>query len=152
MSSTLGGLFDLAIGFTLLLVLMPLYGVVLRWQLICLPAFVVLAWLTATAIGFWLAALNALYRDVRYAVPFIVQLWMFASPVAYPSSVVPKQWQWLYGLNPMAGVIEGFRWAITGTAPAVGSVLLASFAGVVVLLFGGVLYFQHMETAIVDTV
>jgi len=151
-SSTLSGLFDLGIGSTLLLLLVPLYGVAPRWQLVYLPAFVVLAWLTAVGMGLWLAALNTLYRDVRHAVPFLVQFWMLVSPVAYPSSLVPPKWQWLYGLNPIAGVIEGFRWALTGTASPPGPVLLTSFAGVVLLLVGGLLYFQRMETAITDTV
>ena len=79
-----------------------------------LPVFLLLAILTALGVGLWLSALNAIYRDVRYVVPFLVQFWMFASPVAYPSSLVPAKWRWLYGLNPMAGVIEGFRWSLAG--------------------------------------
>ncbi len=152
MSPVLAGLLDLAIGFTLLLVLMLAYGVAPSWRLLCLPAFVGLASLTAAGIALWLSALNALYRDVRHAVPFLVQFWMFASPVAYPSTLVPAKWQWLYGLNPMAGVIEGFRWALNPDTPAPGPLLLASLAAVLIFLFGGILYFQHMESAIADTV
>ncbi len=83
--------------------------------MLMVPVFLLLAVLTALGVGLWLSALNAIYRDVRYVVPFLVQFWMFASPVAYPSSLVPVKWRWLYGLNPMAGVIEGFRWSLTGT-------------------------------------
>ena len=89
------------------------------------PLFLLLAVLTALGVGLWLSALNALYRDVRYVVPFLVQFWMFASPVAYPSSLVPGKWRWLYGLNPMAGVIEGFRWALTGHGQPPGMLLAA---------------------------
>ena len=91
-----------------------------------LPAFLLLAVLTALGVGLWLAALNAIYRDVRYVLPFLVQFWMFASPVAYPSSLVPTKWRWLYGLNPMAGVIEGFRWTLTGRGQAPGRMLFVS--------------------------
>ena len=149
-SATLSGLLDLAIGSTLLLALMPLYGIAPRWQLLFLPAFVALALLTAMAVGLWLAALNALYRDVRYAVPFLIQFWMFVSPVVYPSTLVPERWQWIYGLNPMAGVVEGFRWSLTGGAPAPGSVLLASLTAVILVLCGGIIYFRRMETTIAD--
>jgi lipopolysaccharide transport system permease protein len=99
-----------------------------------------------------MAALNALYRDVRYVVPFLVQFWMFASPVAYPSSLVPEKWRWLYGLNPMAGVIDGFRWAITGRGQAPGLVLLASAVAVAAVLLGGLFFFNRMETAVADRV
>ena len=103
---------DFAISFAVLLVLMAYYHIVPTAAVIWLPLFTLLAVLTALGVGLWLSALNAMYRDVRYVVPFLVQFWMFASPVAYPSSLVPEKWRWLYGLNPMAGVIEGFRWAL----------------------------------------
>jgi lipopolysaccharide transport system permease protein len=152
LSATIHGLIDLAIGSILLLALMALYGLGPRWQIIWIPCFVALALLTAFAAGLWLAALNALYRDVRYAVPFALQVWMFASPVAYPSSLVPPKWQWLYGLNPLAGVIEGFRWGVTGGAPAPGPLLFASLTVVIIVLVGGIIYFQRMEAAITDMV
>jgi len=97
-------------------------------------------------------ALNAIYRDVRYVLPFLVQFWLFASPVAYPGSLVPERWRWLYGLNPMAGVIEGFRWALTGRGQPPGPLLLASAGAVLVLLIGGLLYFRKMEDTIADVV
>jgi lipopolysaccharide transport system permease protein len=103
-------------------------------------------------VGLWLSALNALYRDVGHVVPFLVQFWMLASPVAYPSSLVPAKWQWLYGLNPMAGVIEGFRWALTGHGQPPGALLLASAGAVSVLLVGGAMFFQRMEGTVADLV
>lgn len=96
--------------------------------------------------------MNALYRDVRYVVPFLIQFWMFASPVAYPSSLVPEKWRWLYGLNPMAGVIEDFRWALTGQGRPPDLLLLASAAGVLLLLFGGLVYFRRKEGTVADVV
>ena len=108
--------------------------------------------LTALGVGLWLSALNALYRDVRYVVPFLVQFWMFASPVAYPSSLVPVKWRWLYGLNPMAGVIEGFRWALTGHGEPPGILLAASSAAVVLLVFSGLVYYHSVEGTMADVV
>jgi lipopolysaccharide transport system permease protein len=116
------------------------------------PAFLLLSVLTALGVGLWLSALNAIYRDVRYVIPFLVQFWMFASPVAYPSSLVPENWRWLYGLNPMAGVIEGFRWSLTGHGDPPGRLMLVSTAVVVVVLLSGVAYFQKMETTVADVV
>jgi lipopolysaccharide transport system permease protein len=103
-------------------------------------------------VGLWLSALNALYRDVRYLMPFIIQFWLLASPVAYPSSMVPERYRWLYGLNPMAGVIDGFRWAITGRGQAPSAVLLASSVMVCIVVFGGLLFFNRMEVSIADRV
>jgi lipopolysaccharide transport system permease protein len=114
--------------------------------------FLLLAVLTALGVGLWLSALNAIYRDVRYVVPFLVQFWMFASPVVYPSSLVPAKWRPLYGLNPMGGVIEGFRWSLTGQGDPPGRMLLVSAAAVVVLVVTGMMYFQSMETKIADVV
>jgi lipopolysaccharide transport system permease protein len=111
-----------------------------------------LAILTALGVGLWMSALNALYRDVRYVMPFVVQFWMFASPVAYPSALVPERWRWLYGLNPMAGVIDGFRWALTGHGQPPGPLLLASTAMVAVVLVGGLFFFQRMEGTVADRV
>ena len=111
-----------------------------------------LAILTAFGVGLWLSALNAIYRDVRYVLPFLVQFWMFASPVAYPSSLVPQRWRWLYGLNPLSGVIEGFRWALTGHGAPPTLMLAASFFMVIVVVFGGIAYFQKMEGTIADVI
>lgn len=149
-STVLSGLVDFAVSFVLLVVMMLLYHIVPRMTVLLLPLLLLMAVVTALGTALWLSALNALYRDVRYAIPFMVQFWMFASPVAYPSSLVPERWRWLYGLNPMAGVIEGFRWALTGTQrPSLG--LLAVSASMVLLVFvGGLFYFKNMEGAIAD--
>src|ERR1700680_2525084 len=133
-ASVLSGLLDFAISFGVFLVMMAYYRIVPTAAVIWLPAFLVLAVLTALGVGLWLSALNALYRDIRYVLPFLVQFWMFGSPVAYPSSLVPERWRWLYGLNPMAGVIDGFRWALTGHGVAPGPLMLASASAVMVVL------------------
>ena len=113
-SATLSGLVDFGISFLMFVAIMVYYRVEPSWPILMLPVFLLLAVLTALGVGLWLSALNAIYREVRYVVPFLVQFWMFASPVVYPSSLVPAKWRWLYGLNPMAGVIEGFRWVAHG--------------------------------------
>jgi lipopolysaccharide transport system permease protein len=111
-----------------------------------------LAVLTALGVGLWLSALNALYRDVRYLMAFIVQFWMLASPVAYSSSMVPQRYRWLYGLNPMAGVIDGFRWALTGTGHPPSTVLITSSVMVCLTVVGGLMFFNRMEVRIADRV
>src|SRR6202049_2557045 len=151
-ASVLSGLLDFAISFGVFLVMMAYYRIVPTRAVVWLPLFTLLAVLTALGVGLWLSALNAMYRDVRYVVPFLVQFWLFASPVAYPSSLVPAKWRWLYGLNPMAGVIEGFRWALTGHGQPPGILLAASSAAVVLILGSGIAYFQHMETTVADVV
>ena len=128
LSSVVSGLVDFGIAFVVLLVMVLGYGLRPGLQAIWLPFLLVLALATALGVGLWLSALNALYRDVKYVMPFLVQFWMLASPVAYPSSLVPAKWRWLYGLNPMAGVIEGFRWALTGHGQPPGALMLASAA------------------------
>jgi lipopolysaccharide transport system permease protein len=151
-ASVLSGLLDFAISFGVFLVMMVYFRILPTYAVIWLPAFSLLAILTALGVGLWLSALNALYRDVRYVVPFLVQFWMFASPVAYPSSLVPAKWRWLYGLNPMAGVIEGFRWALTGHGQPPGIMLVASSTAVLLLVFSGLIYFHAMEGTIADVV
>jgi lipopolysaccharide transport system permease protein len=152
LSSVTSGLVDFAIAFAVLLVLVLGYGLRPGVHAIWLPFLLLLALATALGVGLWLSAMNALYRDVQYVMPFLVQFWMLASPVAYPSSLVPAKWRWLYGLNPMAGVIEGFRWALTGHGQAPGALLLASAGAVVILLVGGLLFFQRMEGTVADVV
>lgn len=152
LSSVVSGLVDFVIGFVVLLVVTAIYGIKPTLATLWLPMLLLLAVLTALGVGLWMSALNALYRDVRYVVPFLVQFWMFASPVAYPSSLVPERWRWLYGLNPMAGVIDGFRWALTGHGVAPGPLMLASASAVVVVVFGGLLFFERMEGTIADRV
>jgi lipopolysaccharide transport system permease protein len=151
-SSILSGLLDFAISFAVFLALMAYYRMVPTRAVIWLPAFMLLAVLTALGVGLWLSALNALYRDVRYVVPFLVQFWLFASPVAYPSSLVPAKWRWLYGLNPMAGVIEGFRWTLTGHGDPPSILLAASSGAVVLLVLSGLVYYHAMEGTIADVV
>ena len=152
LSAVLSGLLDLGVSFLMFIVLMFYYRIHFAWTILLLPGFLLLAVATALGVGLWLSALNAIYRDVRYVMPFLVQLWLFASPVAYPSSLVPKRWRWLFGLNPMTGVIEGFRWALTGRAKPPGGLLLASIGIVAVIFCAGLVYFQRMETTIADVV
>jgi len=151
-SSVLSGLVDFAIGFVVLIGVTLFYGMKPGAPAALLPLFLLLAILTALGVGLWLSALNALYRDVKYVIPFLLQFWMFASPVAYPSSLVPQRWRWLYGLNPMAGVIDGFRWALTGHGHAPAISLLVSSAAVLVIPFGGLVFFQRMEGTVADRV
>jgi lipopolysaccharide transport system permease protein len=154
-SAVLSGLVDFSIGFVALLLVTLGYRIVPGVSMLWLPVLLLLAVCTALGVGLWLSALNALYRDVRYVMPFLVQFWMFASPVAYPSSLVTKRWPhwgWIYGLNPMAGVIDGFRWALTGRGEAPGPILLASAAMVAVVLVGGLMFFSRMEGTVADLV
>src|SRR6516164_5578573 len=141
LSAVAAPLLDFAIGFLFLALMMVYYGARPAPSLLLLPLFLALAILTALGVGLWLSALNAIYRDIRYVVPFLVQFWMFASPVAYPSSLVPERWRWLYGLNPMAGVIEGFRWALTGHGSPPSELFGVSVAAVFAVLLGGLLFF-----------
>jgi len=152
LASVFSGLVDFAIAFVVLVVMVVGYGLRPGAQVLWLPFLLLLAVGTALAVGLWLSALNALYRDVRYVIPFVMQFWLLASPVAYPSSLVPEKWRWLYGLNPMAGVIEGFRWALTGHGQPPGVLLLASASAVAVLLVSGTMFFQRMEGVVADRV
>ncbi len=152
LAALISGLLDFGIAFVVLLGMMAYYRMVPGPAILLFPCFLLLAVLTALGVGLWLSALNALYRDVRHIVPFLVQFWMFASPVVYPSSLVPARWRWLYGLNPMAGVIEGFRWAITGRAQPPNVMLAASTGMVLLLVVGGAMFFKRMEGTIADVV
>jgi homopolymeric O-antigen transport system permease protein len=151
-SAVLSGLVDFGISFLIFVGMMIYYRIQPTIQLLWFPAFLLLAILTALGAGLWLSALNAIYRDVRYVLPFLVQLWLFASPVIYPPSLVPTKWRWLMGLNPMAGVIEGFRWSLSGAADAPARLILISLAITLVILLSGLAYFQKMETVISDVV
>jgi lipopolysaccharide transport system permease protein len=160
LASIFGSLVDFLVAFVVLVGLIFAYGamgyaVAPSWAILTLPLFVALAFLTALAVGLWLSALNVEYRDVRYVIPFIVQFWMFITPIAYPSSLVRDRsvaLYRLYGLNPMVGVVDGFRWAILGNAPAPGGALVVSIAAMVVLLIGGLYYFRRMERTFADLV
>ncbi len=143
---------DLCISFTVLLGLCYYYGAHPTANVIWLPAFVLLALVTALGVGLWLSALNVKFRDVRYVVPFLTQFWMFITPIAYPSSLLPEQYRMLYGLNPMAGVVEGFRWALLGTNTQPGPIVLVSACAAVVVLIGGLFYFRRMERSFADVV
>ena len=151
-SGVLSGLVDFGILFVMFMAILVFYRIQPSGAIVMLPIFLLLAVLTALGVGLWLSALNALYRDVRFVMPFLIQFWMFASPVAYPSSLVPEKWRWLYGLNPMTGVIDGFRWSLTGSGDPPTTLLLASSVVVIAGLFGGLMYFQKTETTMADVV
>lgn len=144
------GLVDFAISFVMFTLLMGWYHIAPTWHILWFPVFLLLAMMTALGVGLWLSALNALYRDVGHVLPFLVQFWMFASPVVYSSSMVPAKWRWLYGLNPMAGVIEGFRWSLAGKGQAPGTLFAVSATIVIAIFIGGLAFFQKMETEIAD--
>ncbi|HEY6342772.1 MAG TPA: ABC transporter permease [Bryobacteraceae bacterium] len=150
LASVLAGLVDFGIAFLVLLALMLYYGIVPAFAIAVLPLFLLLAVATALSVGLWLSALNVQFRDVRYTIPFLTQFWMFATPVAYPSSLVPERWRAWYGLNPMAGVVEGFRWALLGKSGSPGPLLWVSGLVVVLLLIGGLAYFRRMESTFAD--
>jgi lipopolysaccharide transport system permease protein len=149
--SVLAALVDFAVAFSLVAVALAWYRIMPSAAMLALPFLVLLVLTLALGTGFWLAALNVEYRDIRYVVPFLTQLWMFATPIAYPSSLLPEKWRILYGLNPMVGVIEGFRWAMLGTGDPAG--VLAVSAGIaVVLLVSGAYYFRRMEQGFADVI
>lgn len=151
LSSILSPLVDFAIAFTILIGMMFYYGYPPTMQMLWLPAFIILALMTALGVGLWLSAINVKYRDVRYVIPFLIQLWLFASPVVYSSSLLPEKFQVIYGLNPMAGVIEGFRWALLGTEPP-GSLIAISVIIVIVILISGAFYFRRSEKTFADVI
>jgi lipopolysaccharide transport system permease protein len=151
-SAVLSGLVDFVIAFAVLMGMMAYYGIVPGFAIITLPLFILLALSTALGVGLWLSALNVRYRDVRYTLTFLVQFWLFATPVAYPSSLVPETWRAFYGLNPMAGVVEGFRWALLGKAEGPGAMLAVSVVTVILIFIGGIYYFRRMEKSFADVV
>jgi lipopolysaccharide transport system permease protein len=151
-SAVLSGAVDFAIGFGLLLGLMMIERVAPTINVIWLPAFVLLAVITSLGVGLWLSALNVQYRDIRYVVPFLTQFWMFATPIVYPSSLLSEPWRTVYGLNPMVGVVEGFRWALLGVGRAPGLMLLVSSSAAIALLISGAYYFRRMEKTFADVI
>ncbi|HEY0810391.1 MAG TPA: ABC transporter permease [Longimicrobiales bacterium] len=146
-----GALPDFVIGFMLLLIVMPFYGILPGVTILLTPIFLLLAIITALGVGIWLAALTARYRDFRYVLPFLVQFWFFASPVAYSSAHITQPWRTLYGLNPMTGVIEGFRWAVLGQRPPYGMLLL-SVTVALFFLVTGLFYFKRVEKTFADLI
>jgi lipopolysaccharide transport system permease protein len=151
-SAVLVGLVDFAISALVLGGMMVFYGVRPAPTALLFLPFLLLAVVTALGMGLWLSALNIQYRDVKYVVPFLAQFWMFATPVVYSSHSVPEKWRVLYGLNPMAGVVDGFRWALLGTRSSSGPMMLISIAAVLVLLVSGLIYFRRMEHSFADMV
>lgn len=147
-----GGVVDFSLAFLVLLLMMLYYGVTPTWNILWLPLLLILALITALGVGLWLSALNVKFRDVKYVVPFITQFWMFATPIAYPSSLLPEQWRPVYALNPMVGVVEGFRWALLDTDTAPGPMILVSAAVALLLLVGGAFVFRRMEKSFADVV
>ena len=151
-SSVITSFVDFAISFGLLLVLMAIYQFVPSWKMIFLPGFILLAFFTAFGVGLYLTALNVKYRDFRYIIPFIVQFGLYISPVGFSSSVVPEQWRWAYNLNPMVGVIDGFRWCILGESELNSSSVLYSIAITLLFTWLGVYYFRKMEKNFADVI
>jgi lipopolysaccharide transport system permease protein len=153
LSAVLGGLPDFAVAFAVLLGMMAYYGIIPSvLSLVFLPLFLLLAFTTAVGVGLWLSALNVEYRDIRYIVPFLTQFWLFATPIAYPSSLLSQPWRTIYGLNPMVGVVEGFRWVLLGSGSHPGPVIFASAAAAAVILVTGAFYFRRMERNFADVV
>ncbi len=151
-AAVLPGLLDFLIAFAVLVIIMLAYGIYPGLTFFLIPLFILLAGATAFGVGLWLSVLNAKFRDVRYAIPFAIQLWFFVSPVIYPASAVPAQFRLIYGLNPLTGAIEGFRWALTGRGNPPGGLIFVSVAMVLALIGGGLLYFRRREILIADVI
>lgn len=151
-ASVLSGIVDFLLAFLVLLGMMLYYGMVPTIKILALPPLLLLALVTSLGVGLWLSALNVEFRDVRYVVPFLTQFWLFSTPIAYPSSLLQEPWRTLYGLNPMVGVVEGFRWALLGTETGPGRVIAMSAVVALALLVGGAFYFRRMERTFADIV
>jgi lipopolysaccharide transport system permease protein len=151
-ATILSGAIDFALAFLVLLGMMVYYGIAPGTHTLWVVPLLLLALVTALGVGLWLAALNVRYRDVRYTVPFVTQLWLFATPIAYPSSLLPEPWRAVQGVNPMAGVVEGFRWALLGTATAPGPIVAVSALVALLILIGGMFYFRRMEDSFADII
>lgn len=152
LAAVCSGLIDFVIAIGLVLIMVVYRGVPLTTNLLYLPAFLLLAFVTSLGVGLWLSALNVEYRDVRYVVPFLIQFWMYATPIAYPASLVPYPWRTFYGLNPMVGVVEGFRWVLVGAKTQPGPMVIVSAVAAIAFLVTGALYFRRMEKTFADVV
>ncbi|HYJ86797.1 MAG TPA: ABC transporter permease [Pyrinomonadaceae bacterium] len=152
LASIFSGIVDFLVAFVMLLAMMIYFGLGPTLNILWLPLFVTLALITSLGVGLWFSALNVKYRDVRYVVPFITQFWLFATPIAYPSSLLPEPWRTVYGLNPMVGVVEGFRWVLLGTNTAPGPIIAVSASAAVIILISGAFYFRRMEKTFADLV
>ncbi len=151
-ASVTSGVIDFVIAFIVLLGMMIYYGIVPTLNVIWLPLLLLITFITSLGVSLWLSALNVQFRDVRYMIPFLTQLWLFATPIAYPSSLLSEPWRTLYSLNPMVGVVEGFRWALLGTDTAPGPILIVSSLAALALLVGGAFYFRRLEKTFADVV
>jgi len=151
-SSILGGLVDFVISFVVLMVMMAIYKVPFSWHILFVVPLLILCVITSLAVGLWLSALNVRFRDIKYVTPFLVSIWMYATPVAYSATLIPEQWRFLYGLNPMTGVVEGFRWAMLGQQTSISALLGISIAAVLLLFITSLFYFQRMELTFADLV
>lgn len=152
LSGLLSGLVDFAIGFVFLFAIVAYYGITLSVNLWSLPVFILLLVVHATGVSLWLSALNLKYRDVRHVIPFVTQLWFFLSPVVYPTALIPENWRWLYGVNPMAGIIGGIRWSVLGSSASLDSWLSVSVVVAGAILMTGLYYFRRMEKDFADFV
>jgi len=150
LASVLSGLLDFAIAFAVLIAMMLFYGILPNFATLLVPLLILFSTAAALGVGLWLSALNLVYRDVQYATPFLVQFWLFVTPVAYPSSLVPELWKPIYGINPMAGVVEGFRWAILGSGKGFAPMFMVSALITLLLLITGLFYFKRMERIFAD--
>jgi lipopolysaccharide transport system permease protein len=151
-ATILAGAVDFVLAFIVLMGMMLAYGIVPTANIFWLPLFLLLALITALGTGLWLSAMNVQFRDVHYTIPFLTQFWLFATPIAYPSSLLSEPWRTLYGINPMVGVVEGFRWALLGTTTVPGPIILVSCLVAVALLVSGTYYFRRMEKTFADVV
>jgi lipopolysaccharide transport system permease protein len=151
-AAVLSGVVDFVLAFFVLLGMMLYYGILPTVNIVWLPLFLLLALVTSLGVGLWLSALNVQFRDIQYIVPFLTQFWLFATPVAYPSSLLSEPWRTLYGINPMVGVVEGFRWALLGTIAGPGPMIVVSTLMALLLLVGGAFYFRRMEKTFADVV
>lgn len=152
LSAVFSGVIDFVFAFIGLLIMMLFYGISPTINILWLPFLLLLTLVTSLGMGVWLTAMNVQFRDVRYTVPFLVQIWMFATPIAYPSSLLHEPWRTLYSINPMVGVVEGFRWALLGTRITIGPIFIVSTIMSFVLLISGVFYFRRMEKTFADVV
>jgi len=152
LSSVVGGLVDFFLAFLVLIGMMFYYGITPTYGVLMLPLFIILAITISFSVSIWLSALNVQYRDVRYTIPFLTQFWLFMTPIAYPSSLVPEKWRFIYGLNPMAGVVEGFRWGLLGKTNETGPLIIISVIIGILLLGSGLIYFRRMERTFADII
>lgn len=152
LSMVVSPLIDFALSMVLLFGLLLYAGIPLSWKVVTLPAFIFLAMLTALGLSLFTSAMNVKYRDVGHAIPFVIQIWMYLSPIVYPVSLVPEHWRWLYGLNPMAGVIEGFRWALLGRTAPDPVVMAESVIVLLLVVISGLVYFRKMERQFADII